>query len=173
MQRISTGVAFPEVSVSTVGGGTVSLGREGAGDWHLVIVYRGKHCPICHKYLAEIQEKLAGFADINISVTTVSSDPEDRAQAFKDELGLTLPVGYGLTIEQMQTLGIYISRPGKSTDPEWNFSEPAAFLVDNNGILRVVELTNVPFVRPNAETLLNGLTFMRSADYPMRGTYPD
>lgn len=173
-KRLAIGNPFPSVTVPHLGGGTLTLGvGEGGQDWQMIVVYRGKHCPICHKYLASLESLLSKFAKAGVSVSIVSADPEAKAQAMVDELGLTLPVGYGMTTAQMQDLGIYISQPGKSTDPEWPFPEPAVLIVDAAGNLVMIDQSNVPFARPDLQALAAGLTFVRSNDYPLRGTYPD
>lgn len=47
--RIAAGSLFPTMTWPLVGGGDLTL----AGDkgWRLLVVYRGKHCPLCKKYL--------------------------------------------------------------------------------------------------------------------------
>ncbi len=52
-EKISAGSAMPSISVPKLGGGELDLG--GTGAWRMVIVYRGKHCPICKRYLSGIE----------------------------------------------------------------------------------------------------------------------
>jgi hypothetical protein len=45
---LSAGHRFPDIAVPRLGGGEIELGVPGPGrDWQMIIVYRGKHCPIC------------------------------------------------------------------------------------------------------------------------------
>ncbi|OSP54994.1 redoxin domain-containing protein [Pseudoruegeria sp. SK021] len=171
-KKLTAGTALPAMTVPRLGGGDLTLGT-GSPDWQMVVVYRGKHCPICHTYLTGLQELLPTFAAAGVEVVAVSADPEDKAQAIVDELGLTLPVGYGLTPAQMIELGIYVSQSRKDSDPGWPFAEPALFVVDQSGALNMIDQSNMPFARPDLAAMAKGIAFVRSADYPLRGTYPD
>jgi len=42
---------FPEISLQTLSGDTVVLGRPSQGMSQMLVIYRGLHCPICKKYL--------------------------------------------------------------------------------------------------------------------------
>ena len=44
-------------------------------------------------------------------------DPEDRARSFADEIGVTFPVGHGMTVDQMGALGLYVSEPHSDKEP--------------------------------------------------------
>ncbi len=55
MAGLEAGSVFPTIEVAKLGGGTLVLGEaSGEHDWKLVVVYRGLHCPICKKYLAQL-----------------------------------------------------------------------------------------------------------------------
>ena len=78
----------------------------------MVVVYRGKHCPLCTKYLAKIAEVKNDFLAAGVDIVAVSADTQEKAQAQAlDKLGLSFEVGYNLSIEQMKELGVYISHP--------------------------------------------------------------
>ena len=62
--KMSAGAAFPPMGWDAVGGGRVEP-AQGSG-WRLLVVYRGKHCPICKTYLDTLQE---GFCRISQSRT--------------------------------------------------------------------------------------------------------
>ena len=48
---------MPEMDLPLAGGGTVHIG--GAREtYQVVIVYRGKHCPVCKKYLGPLTSLL-------------------------------------------------------------------------------------------------------------------
>lgn len=74
------GEIFPKITVPKVGGGEIELGAPSDGhDWQLVVVYRGRHCPICTRYLKELDGIVADLGKIGIDVVAVSADPEVRA----------------------------------------------------------------------------------------------
>jgi hypothetical protein len=73
----------------------------------------------------------------------------------------------------MQTLGLYISNPRSDQETDHPFAEPGLFVINSDGDVQVVDLSNNPFVRPDLLTLVNGLKWIRNPDnnYPIRGTY--
>ena len=61
-QKIQAGTTFPEMEVQVLNGEMTSLGKpENGHDWKLVVVYRGKHCPICTKYLNTLETVKQSF----------------------------------------------------------------------------------------------------------------
>ncbi len=172
MSRLDAGQAFPKMEVSKLGGGTLTLGvPTGGNDWQLVSVYRGLHCPKCKSYLERLNELAAQFREIGVDVVTVSSDPEAKAQAMVDEKGLDIPVGYAMTIEQMGTLGLYVTDPRSPQETDRPFAEPGMFVINGDGNIQILDISNAPFARPELEVVLNGIKFIRENDYPIRGMH--
>ena len=168
------GERFPVLEMPKLGGGTLRLGEASDGyDWQMIVVYRGKHCPVCTGYLRELNETVSPLKELGIEVLAVSADSEERAKQQLDDLRPEFGVGYGLTVEQMQSLNLYISSPRHGMDVEGPFAEPALFVVNEAGELRMVDIANVPFLRPQLGSLVGGLRFMRgmTADFPANGTY--
>lgn len=174
MQKPSPGTRFPAVTVPQLGGGTMELGKPRDGyDWKLIVVYRGKHCPICTRYLKELDEIVPQLKDLRIDVAAVSADSEELAATQIAQINPSFPVGYNLSIDQMQELGLYISSPRHGVDVEAPFAEPGLFVVNEDNELRMVEIANVPFIRPQLASLVGGLKFMRGMTeiFPANGTY--
>ena len=165
---------FPDITVSKLGGGDLSLSKpDGGHDWRMVIVYRGKHCPICTNYLKTLNELLPEFNDLGIDVVAVSADSEENAQSQINEVKPDYDVGYDLTIEQMQELGLYISHPRSPEETDRPFPEPGFFVLNAKGDIQIVDISNAPFARPELNSMLMGLKFIRNPEnnYPIRGTY--
>lgn len=170
------GEIFPKITVPKVGGGEIELGAPSDGhDWQLVVVYRGRHCPICTRYLKELDGIVADLGKIGIDVVAVSADPEERASNQIAEAGAGFPVGYDLSIPQMRELGLYVSDPRSAAETDRQFSEPGLFVVNNEGKLQVADISNAPFARPALSSVLMGLSFIKNPDnnYPIRGTHND
>jgi peroxiredoxin len=162
------GAPMPFVSTPRVGGGELIIG-PGDG-WQMVVVYRGQHCPLCRRYLLELNELLNEYHSSGVRVVVVSGDPREKAEKQAAEEGWRFPVGYDLTIEQMRLLGLYISEPRSSTETDRSFAEPALFIVNPRGQLQIVNLSNAPFARPDLRALLDGMRFLLKNNYPIRGT---
>ncbi len=166
-EKISAGSAMPAISVPKLGGGELDLGGNGA--WRMVIVYRGKHCPICKRYLSGIEALQGEIDDLGLEVVAVSGDSEEQAQAVADETGVKIPVGYGLTRAQMQQLGLYVSTP-RPNETDHDFPEPGMFVVNDQGQVQIVDISNAPFARPEIASILRGIRFIQEKGYPIRGT---
>lgn len=174
LQKLTAGAAFPLISVPRLGGGKVILGQPTAPhDWQLIIVYRGKHCPMCTRFLTELNEALTAFNDLGVDVVAVSADPQNKAQDQMGPLNVGYHVGYDLSLEQMQKLGVYISNPRSPEENDRPFAEPGAFVVNDTGKLQLVDLSNAPFLRPHIPTLVSGVGYIRNPEnnYPIRGTF--
>ncbi len=166
-EKMAAGAVFPPLSWNTVAHGVITP-VQGDG-WRLLIVYRGKHCPLCKAYLDELNGMLDAFAHANISVMTLSADPQEEAQTEVQECGWTFPVGYGLTVPQMRTLGLYVSDPRSPQETDHQFAEPGVFVINPHGETQIIDISNAPFARPALPALLKGLQFVISKDYPIRG----
>ncbi|SDW89890.1 Peroxiredoxin [Albimonas donghaensis] len=174
MPRLAPGSAFPDVSVPRLGGGTLALGRpapDSGRDWAMLVVYRGKHCPICARYLKTLETLLPRLHGLGVDVATVSADPLDKAEAFAADNALTLPVGHDLSPEQMAALGLWISDPRSPQETDRPFPEPAVFVTNAEGRVQILDISNAPFARPDLESLTNGIAFVREKGYPIRGTH--
>ncbi len=170
--KITAGTAFPALTLPTADGAEIELGKpRGEADWRLVVVYRGKHCPLCTRYLGMVEERKQQFAELGIDIVAVSGDSEAQLQEHLQQMSLSFPVAYGLSIAQMQQLGLYISHPRSEQETDHPFAEPGLFVVNGDGKVQLVDISNGPFARPELDVLLNGLQFVRSNDYPIRGTY--
>jgi len=165
--KLKAGSSMPEISLPKAGGGTVQLG--GPGRWQLIVVYRGKHCPLCNKYLTRLQELKPDYDASETEVIAVSTDPQEKADALASDLGLTAPVGYGLSISQARDLGLYISNPRTPQETDAPYAEPGTFLVNPDGRLQIIDISSAPFSRPDLAALLRGIKFIREKDYPIRG----
>ncbi|WP_394143527.1 peroxiredoxin-like family protein [Vibrio atypicus] len=172
--KFKAGGLFPTLTLPTYQGEVIDLGKplEDAS-WRLVVVYRGKHCPLCTRYLNELEAMKARFLQQGVDIVAVSADSEAQVAQHMEQLLVSFPVAYGLTIEQMQTLGVYISHPRSEQETDHPFSEPGLFVVNDQGQVQIIDISNGPFVRPDLNVLLSGIAFIRNPtnNYPIRGTY--
>lgn len=166
--KLAAGALFPALALPLVGGGTLAFATHTG--WRMLIVYRGRHCPLCKKYLGTLNSLLGEFQAAKVAIAAVSADPEERAAVDVDEQGWRFPVGFGLTLEQMADLGLYVSEPRSTKETDRPFAEPGLFVINPAGLVQVVAIANAPFARPDLEALLNGLKFVMANDYPIRGT---
>ncbi|KPB02929.1 peroxiredoxin-like family protein [Ahrensia marina] len=173
-RKLAAGAVFPAIEIPMLNGGRRALPTpSGNYDWMLVVVYRGKHCPLCTKYLQELNSVLPALNELGVDVVAVSADSEDRASAQMREVRPAFDVGYGLTIPQIEEMGLYISGPRNGVDVEKPFAEPGLFVIDQDGIVQIIDISNVPFSRPDLEWIAKGIGFRRGPmkEAPINGTY--
>ncbi len=105
-----------------------------------------------------------------MDVVVVSADSYEKATADQKEFGWDFDLGYGLTVEQMRSLGLYVSEPLSDAETTHLFAEPGAFAVRPDGSLMLVDISNGPSARPDLEELLDGMKFNIDNNRPVRGT---
>ncbi|MEP4194417.1 MAG: redoxin domain-containing protein [Aliishimia sp.] len=156
------------MSFPKLGGGEITVGgsRE---NWTLFVVYRGKHCGRCKKYLNLLNGMLGEWTDADFDVAVVSADPKEKAEADQAEFGWTFDIGYDLSEEQMTTLGVYVSDPLSSGETDRRFAEPGTFVIRPDGSILMIAISNGPSARPDLVELLDGMIFTRENDKPPRG----
>jgi len=158
----------PDLTIDLVNDTTWSLADQTPENFTLVVVYRGKHCPICKKYLQTLQQHLPEFTEKGVNVIAISSDSEKRAKATYDEWKVKdLPIGYNFPIAEARTWGLAISK-GIKEEPE-EFIEPALFLIRPDQTLYASSIQTMPFARPEIEELLKSIDFILKENYPARG----
>ena len=166
----------PALDVALTGGGRFVLGAAPAERFDLVVFYRGLHCPICAKYLLELERLAPEFAKRGVRIIAVSSDEAERAQAMADKVKADgMQIGYGLSLGNARQWGLYISASrGKTSigiEEPALFSEPGVFLVRPDGTLYYGAVQTMPFARPQFQDLLGAIDFAIAHDYPARGEY--
>lgn len=170
--KLSSGGRLPELTLPLVSGGEVTLGHpQKKGNWQVVFVYRGLHCPICKTYLKKLETLKEKFPAVGAEMVAVSGDPEHKDRKMIEETGATFPVAYGMSIEQMKELGLYISLPRSKEETDQPFPEPGMFAVNPEGQVQLIDMSNTPFNRSDPEELIDTLKWIQENDYPIRGTY--
>ena len=79
--KLAAGDQFPQITVKTLDDQTVTLGQPAEGtDWQMIIVYRGKHCPLCTKYLNQIESFKQRLFENKVDLVAVSADSKEQLQ---------------------------------------------------------------------------------------------
>ncbi|MEM9860762.1 MAG: redoxin domain-containing protein [Myxococcota bacterium] len=169
--KLQAGDRFPTLEVPGEAAARDLSKPQGGHDWMLVVVYRGRHCPMCTRYLNALEPLVNELAEIGVDVAAVSGDSAEQLAQHREQLEVSFPLFHGLSVEQMQGLGLYISDPRSPKETDHPFAEPGLFVINEHGSLQVVDLSNNPFVRPELKTLVSGLRWIRNPDnnYPIRG----
>lgn len=166
----------PALNIPLVSGGRFVLGAAPGEKFDLVVFYRGLHCPICAKYLLELERLSPEFAARGVQVLAVSSDVEERGREMAQKVNANgLKFAYGLSLRSARQWGLYTSvSRGKTSigiEEPTLFSEPGVFIVRPDGTLYYGAVQTMPFARPQFQDLLGAIDFAIAKDYPARGEY--
>ena len=166
----------PALDVPLVAGGRFVLGAKPGEKFDLLVFYRGLHCPICTKYLLELERLAPEFAARGVQMVAISSDSVDRARQMADKVKAKgVQFGYGQSLANAREWGLYISTSrGKTSigiDEPALFAEPGVFIVKPDGALYYGAVQTMPFARPQFQDLLGAIDFAIAKDYPARGEY--
>lgn len=166
----------PNLTLPTLDHGDFDLSAQKTERGTVVCFYRGLHCPICAKYLAEMEKLADKFAERGIDMIAVSSDGEERTRAMQEKIDSSkIKFAYDLPLSVAKEWGLYISTSrGKTSigiEEPALFSEPGLFLVTEKQTLFYGSVQTMPFVRPHFSELLGAVDFAIANNYPARGEY--
>jgi len=138
------------------------------------VFFRGLHCPICSRYLADLNRKLPKFKELGVNVVVASSDDAERAERAKAEWDIPdLDLAYGIDLKKAREWGLYVSTSKGETsvgimEPDM-FIEPALYLIRPDGTLYFGTVQTMPFARPSFAEILGAIGKVLEVDYPARG----
>ena len=84
----------PELRVPTLAHGDFDLAADAPKLFTLISFYRGLHCPVCLKYLRDLESLIPEYERRGTKVIAVSSDVPERAQEMASKVGASLRFGY-------------------------------------------------------------------------------
>jgi peroxiredoxin len=127
MPLLNPGDPFPPLTITVPGGQTLALPDAFAGDFAVVLFYRGAWCPYCNAQLRAFERAGQTLADAGIRVAALSVDDEATTAALVEKHGLTFPVGYGADAKAVAALtGAYVN-------PDPVYLQSAGFVLDPAG----------------------------------------
>lgn len=166
----------PALDLPLTNGERYVLGAQPGKHFDLLVFYRGLHCPICAKYLIELERLAPEFASRGVNVVAISSDTEERAQEMAGKVKASgVQFAHSLPLPLARQWGLYISESrGKTSigiDEPALFSEPAVYLVRPDKTLYYGAVQTMPFARPSFADLVAAIDFAVGKDYPARGEF--
>lgn len=169
MNRPTPKQEAPDLRFPLLGGKEWHLKNEKAEHFTLIVFYRGLHCPICKKYLQQLEALLPEFNDRGVNVIAASMDSEKRARLSRKNWELkALDIGYELDQDTAKAWSLYLSRGVKDGEPDI-FSEPGLFLIDRNGKVYYAAINSNPWGRPHLPTFVKAVDYIIQSNYPARG----
>ncbi len=80
----------------------------------------------------------------------------ESLRAATDAKEITFKVAYGLPLSEQQRWGLYVSEPRNIRETDQPFPEPGLLLLNPDGELVIVDVSNSPFARPDLRILVEG-----------------
>eukprot|EP01035_Chromulina_nebulosa_P017003 gene17003-22502_t len=140
--KLLPGSQFPDIVLRFVDGNETSL--KANGGVKLIIFYRGQFCTFSTSKLDNLQQNQQKLSDESISLIAVSADPVDVSKVLVGKQGYTFPIACGLTVDQMKSLGLYITDPTNITEQSYCFSEPAYVLLNEDNSIKYIDIASHP-----------------------------
>jgi peroxiredoxin len=108
--RLENGQTFPSLQLPRVGGGTVSLPGDLAGDFGVVLVYRGSWCPYCNAQLSAFSRAKDELDAAGVKVVALSVDDESASTELVEKRRLNFPVAHSADVDTVaEAVGSYVN----------------------------------------------------------------
>jgi len=127
MTLLHPGDRFPTLDVPLAGGETLSLPDALAGDFGVVLFYRGAWCPYCNAQLRAFQRASDSLAEVGAKVVALSVDDEATTAEVVAKHGLAFPVGHSADAKAIS------AATGAFVDPERGFVQSTGFVLNPDG----------------------------------------
>ncbi len=151
-QKLMQGDKLPPISLKLIDGATLSLPDQLPGRYLALLFYRGTWCPYCRRQLVSYQEHLEELEGLGVSVVAASVDPIESVREMVEALGLTYPVAFGVTDEDVAQFD-----PWFADDQHGHYIQPMELLVLRGGTLFGAMYASGPIGRMAVDEVLNSV----------------
>jgi peroxiredoxin len=127
MPLLNPGDPFPRLTIDTTDGQALTIPDAFAGEFAVVLFYRGAWCPYCNAQLRAFERAGQALADNGIRVAALSVDDKETTAALVARHQLTFPVGYGADAKAVAAL------TGAFVNPDPVYLQSAGFVLDPAG----------------------------------------
>ncbi len=149
-EKLGIGSAFPDVTIDTVDGESLSIPASLDTKYKLILFYRGHWWPYCRR-------QLVGFANIKdqldekgVSVVAASVDPLDKAKEVADEVNF--PIGVGVTKSIADSVGAW-------WEERRQIIQPSEFLLNSENKVMISSYSDGPLGRFDAQDVIKLINF--------------
>jgi|SRR5271165_776058 len=127
MPLLNPGDPFPRLTINTTDGQALTLPDAFAGEFGVVLFYRGAWCPYCNAQLRAFERASQALAGNGIRVAALSVDDREATAALVEKHKLTFPVGYGADAHAVAEL------TGAFVNPDPAYLQSTDFVLDPAG----------------------------------------
>jgi len=155
MPLLSPGDSFPALTLTPPGGPALWLPDAFAGDFGVVLFFRGAWCPYCNAQLRAFQRAGDGLAETGIKVAALSVDDERTTAELIAKHGLAFPVGHSADAAAIA------DATGAFVNPDPVFLQSTGFVLDPAGKVAVSVYSSGAIGRLVPEDVLGLVRYMR------------
>jgi peroxiredoxin len=127
MPLLTPGTTFPALSLTQPGGTALALPETFAGDFGVVLFFRGSWCPYCNTQLRAFERATDSLSQTGVKVAALSVDDEPTTAELITRHGLTFPVGHGADARAIADL------TGAFVNPDPVYLQSTGFVLDPAG----------------------------------------
>jgi peroxiredoxin len=127
MPLLGPRATFPALPLTPPGQPALTLPDAFAGDFAVVLFFRGSWCPYCNAQLRGFQRASASLAETGIKVAALSVDDEPTTAGLIAKYGLTFPVGHSADARAIAEL------TGAFINPDPVYLQSTGFVLDPAG----------------------------------------
>ena len=155
MPLLNPGDPFPRLTISTTDGQALTIPDAFAGDFGVVLFYRGAWCPYCNAQLRAFQRASDSLAETGIKVAALSVDDETATKELIAKHGLTFPVGHSADAAAIAGL------TGAFVNPDPVFLQSTGFVLEPAGKVVVSVYSSGAIGRLGPEDVIGMIRYMR------------
>jgi peroxiredoxin len=155
MALLNPGDTFPTLTVTTQDGDLV-LPDAVAGEFAVVLIYRGSWCPYCNAQLRAFQRAQSELAEAGARVVALSVDDDATTAELITKHGLTFPVGHGADAATVS------AATGAFVDPGRGFLQSTGFVLDPAGKVVVSVYSSGAIGRLVPDDVIGLIRYLRS-----------
>jgi peroxiredoxin len=116
--------AAGRLAITTTDGQAFTVPEAFAGDFAVVLFYRGSWCPYCNAQLRAFERAGQTLSDAGFRVAALSVDDKETTAALVDKHKLAFPVGYGADARAVAEL------TGAFVNPDPVYLQSTGFVLD-------------------------------------------
>ena len=156
MPLLSPGDSFPALSLTPPDGPALTLPDAFAGEFGVVLFFRGSWCPYCNAQLRAFQRASDTLADAGIKVAALSVDDQPATAELIAKHGLTFPVGHSADARAIARL------TGAFVNPDPVYLQSTGFVLDPAGQVVVSVYSSGAIGRLVPEDVIGLVRYLRA-----------
>ena len=123
------------------------------GCWHLIVFFQGAWSSVCLEHLRELEQLQKEWKRMDIQITAITTDNLDNLKRMSQKEKYSFPILSDEFFSVVDAFGVYKHSPDSGYGQSFPHSEPAHFLVDENGLIVYQQKQTSPYGRSSAKAI--------------------